>query len=333
MLDFKAVCRVKRKGEPETVRQFSVRDAVVGKLWGKKGYNGKDTPWITNPRRMLQMRARGFALRDAFADVLKGMMVAEELIGTEADTVFDPAPPPPPPAPENLLPPPPPPPPVQPDSRMSDVSANMPKVEAELLAQARREAEQLQAQPKEEPRVVNEPVGEPEEEPVTMESLLVELDEKLGFQKTAEEIEEAYTNFDAEPLLSDYEGGVEAARNMKTRHLYRVGAGNVPLSERPSAEKPAEPAREENPADPADDFPGNSAIETARKAAEDPEAAMRAYKERLVAVLNNASTTDEVEKFWSDTAEEREALGAPEAVRLRWKAAKQQAVAAIRSGL
>ncbi len=45
--------------------EFSVGDAVVAKLWGKRGYNGKDTPWITNPKRMLKMRARGFGLRDA----------------------------------------------------------------------------------------------------------------------------------------------------------------------------------------------------------------------------------------------------------------------------
>jgi hypothetical protein len=91
MLDFKAVCRVKRVGQPEIVTEFSVRDAVVAKLWGKRGYNGKDTPWITNPKRMIKMRARGFGLRDGFADALK------EMIGTDADTPMDPAPPLPPP--------------------------------------------------------------------------------------------------------------------------------------------------------------------------------------------------------------------------------------------
>lgn len=43
-------------------------------LWGKQG------PWKTNPRRMLQMRARAFAGRDAVPDVLKGLAVAEEAI-------------------------------------------------------------------------------------------------------------------------------------------------------------------------------------------------------------------------------------------------------------
>ena len=72
-------CETKRRDDPNPIlRDFSVTDAKVAKLWGKKGYNGQDTPWITNPGRMLQMRARGFALRDAFPDVLRGLISAEE---------------------------------------------------------------------------------------------------------------------------------------------------------------------------------------------------------------------------------------------------------------
>ncbi len=67
-----AVCVAKRKGrKPVTVR-FSVEDAKRAGLWGKQG------PWSAYPKRMMQMRARGFALRDAFPDVLKGMITAEE---------------------------------------------------------------------------------------------------------------------------------------------------------------------------------------------------------------------------------------------------------------
>jgi len=73
-----ATCTVKRKGKGVISRTFSVADAKVAKLWQKKGANGSDTPWITYPDRMLQMRARGFALRDRFADVLKGIGIAEE---------------------------------------------------------------------------------------------------------------------------------------------------------------------------------------------------------------------------------------------------------------
>jgi hypothetical protein len=67
-----AVCIASRKGrKPVTVR-FSVEDAKRAGLWGKQG------PWSAYPKRMMQMRARGFALRDAFPDVLKGMITSEE---------------------------------------------------------------------------------------------------------------------------------------------------------------------------------------------------------------------------------------------------------------
>lgn len=71
-----ATCRVKRRGEEEQVRTFSMADAKTAGLAGKQG------PWSQYPKRMRQMRARGFALRDVFADVLRGMPVAEELQDT-----------------------------------------------------------------------------------------------------------------------------------------------------------------------------------------------------------------------------------------------------------
>ena len=43
------------------------------------GLIGKQGPWTQYPKRMRQMRARAFALRDVFPDVLRGMPVAEEL--------------------------------------------------------------------------------------------------------------------------------------------------------------------------------------------------------------------------------------------------------------
>ena len=69
-----AVCTVTRRDDPgETVGRFSVADAKRAGLWGKAG------PWNQYPRRMLQMRARGFALRDKFPDVLKGLHAREEI--------------------------------------------------------------------------------------------------------------------------------------------------------------------------------------------------------------------------------------------------------------
>ena len=70
--DREATCVIKRKGEPEAVRTFSMEDAKKAGLMGKSG------PWTQYPKRMMQMRARSWALRDVFPDVLKGMICAEE---------------------------------------------------------------------------------------------------------------------------------------------------------------------------------------------------------------------------------------------------------------
>ena len=69
-----ATCRVKRRGEAEEVRTFSMDDAKVAGLLGKAG------PWTQYPKRMRQMRSRAFALRDVFPDVLRGMAIAEEVM-------------------------------------------------------------------------------------------------------------------------------------------------------------------------------------------------------------------------------------------------------------
>ena len=69
-----ATCKVKRRGEPEQARTFSMEDAKAAGLQGKQG------PWSQYPKRMRQMRARAFALRDVFPDVLRGLPVAEEIM-------------------------------------------------------------------------------------------------------------------------------------------------------------------------------------------------------------------------------------------------------------
>lgn len=67
-----AFCRVKRKNQTEHTVSFSIEDAKKAGLWGKGG------PWTQYPKRMMQMRARGFALRDKFADALGGLITVEE---------------------------------------------------------------------------------------------------------------------------------------------------------------------------------------------------------------------------------------------------------------
>lgn len=67
-----ATCTVKRRGEAEVSRTFTMEDAKRAGLAGKQG------PWTQYPKRMLQMRARAWALRDVFPDVLRGVHVGEE---------------------------------------------------------------------------------------------------------------------------------------------------------------------------------------------------------------------------------------------------------------
>lgn len=69
-----AFCTVKRRGDKEEYTySFSKEDAKLAGLLTKPGV------WSQYPDRMMQMRARGFALRDKFSDVLKGIAMREEV--------------------------------------------------------------------------------------------------------------------------------------------------------------------------------------------------------------------------------------------------------------
>ncbi|MFV0321618.1 MAG: hypothetical protein ACK5LE_04455 [Alphaproteobacteria bacterium] len=52
---------------------FTKKMAEKANLWGKN-------TWAKYPERMLQMRARGYAVRDNFADVMSGLYVTEEML-------------------------------------------------------------------------------------------------------------------------------------------------------------------------------------------------------------------------------------------------------------
>jgi hypothetical protein len=71
--DTQCTITLKRRGRSAVVVTFSLEDAKKAGLAGKQG------PWQTAPKRMLQMRARAFAARDLFADALKGIKSIEEL--------------------------------------------------------------------------------------------------------------------------------------------------------------------------------------------------------------------------------------------------------------
>lgn len=67
------ITREIRKGTEQTItRTFSVADAKKANLWKKAG------PWSNYPDRMIYNRARAFALRDLFADVLAGVSLAAD---------------------------------------------------------------------------------------------------------------------------------------------------------------------------------------------------------------------------------------------------------------
>jgi hypothetical protein len=67
-----ATCRTQRDGDPNPVTaEYSMTDAMQAGIDSK--FN-----WKKHPKRMLQMRARAYCLRDAYPDLLKGLGVVEE---------------------------------------------------------------------------------------------------------------------------------------------------------------------------------------------------------------------------------------------------------------
>lgn len=73
--DYTCHVLIERKGQDAPYEgKFSIKDAKRANLW----MNPKKDPWVKYPYRMLENRARAFALRDGFADCLAGLAIAEE---------------------------------------------------------------------------------------------------------------------------------------------------------------------------------------------------------------------------------------------------------------
>ncbi len=68
-----ATCIAKRVGQDAETRCFSMADATVAGLSSKQG------PWKQYPKRMLQLRARAYAVRDVWPDVISGLAMREEV--------------------------------------------------------------------------------------------------------------------------------------------------------------------------------------------------------------------------------------------------------------
>lgn len=78
-----AICRAKRNGRPEVVKTFSFADAKQAGLAGNNTH-------AKYPKRMIEWRAKSWALRAEFADLLKGISIREEFEidgAVEADIV------------------------------------------------------------------------------------------------------------------------------------------------------------------------------------------------------------------------------------------------------
>ena len=74
-------CKAVRRGCADVVREYTKADAQRAGLWGKDN-------WKKYPARMLQMRARSWAARDQFADVLTGLAVFEDHVDVEKAATF-----------------------------------------------------------------------------------------------------------------------------------------------------------------------------------------------------------------------------------------------------
>lgn len=88
-----ARCTIWRKGRKTPIVQTVTRPQATRAGWMKK-----QGPWTESPNRMAQQRAKGWASRDAFPDVLKGLVDRDEALDmvdvTRAGSVTT-APPPP----------------------------------------------------------------------------------------------------------------------------------------------------------------------------------------------------------------------------------------------
>jgi len=75
-----ATCLVRREEEDDHISVFTQEQAENAGLWGRN-------VWRSYPERMLKYRARAFALRDIFPDVIDGLYFKEEMEGEAVQDV------------------------------------------------------------------------------------------------------------------------------------------------------------------------------------------------------------------------------------------------------
>lgn len=238
-----ARCEARRKGKSPSVGEFSVAKAKKASLWGKSG------PWTQYPERMLQLRARAFALRDAFPDVLRGVAIREEL---EDVAEFRDVTPPAPPAP--------------PAAQISGVAKSAvvdvkPEVEDGAVTSATvtnaGPVNQSSGSVNQSGDSVNQTATAAAEtiedaNVVDPDAVIADLIDMLSRCKTAEEVETGYDTIDAEATLAHFEKAdyVARARQIKKQHLERVSASTAkaaPPTPPPAAEKTSSALDDDGP--------------------------------------------------------------------------------------
>lgn len=268
-----ATCIAKRKGSKPTVRTFNVDDAKKAGLWNKSG------PWQQYPSRMLQLRARAFALRDAFPDILKGIGIREEVEDIQVRDV-SPAPPPPP----------------------AELTAPEPPKNIESAPAAPQQAADAAGASASAPQSDDAPAA-PSDDAIDPEAELTSLDEKLGFATNSDDVETWYVETDVEAVLADFSGFVERAREIRDRHVARVSRQAEAAPSAPAADE----ASDDVPPPPADDAPAAPAEQDMST----PEAYEDLVKAKLAAATDFAAY-EEVRSWWSSTRPVRHGLGITE---------------------
>lgn len=211
-----AICTAKRKGKSPSVQRFSVDDAKKADLWSKSG------PWKQYPKRMLQLRARAFALRDAFPDVLKGLAIREEMEDVVEAKDITPPPPPPSEPPKQVASAKPS---HKPQQKVESVEPKVdtppppPPLEGEIIPPTKTTGAGNVSKPAEQEPSTSAPADD-----MNAGELLDHLESTIASAATPELVQEAYDFLDIESRLEGIAGAVERARAIKERRLAQFAA-------------------------------------------------------------------------------------------------------------
>lgn len=180
----KGWCEAKRSDTGETMRREFTWDQAK-----KAGLSGKAGPWQQHPDMMMERRATARCLNDLFADVLGGIVTADEAMESEVLTND---------APRVVSPPSPPSPP------------SVPTIEADK------------------PIIDEIPEAVTGELDFDSAKFFEDLNLALAGAKDADAIEAAWSEFDVEATLTSDETNLEIANKIKARAMKRVSMPQPP---------------------------------------------------------------------------------------------------------